>query len=149
MSLFVATPLKRQEIDRAYPLVQIVVPAVDQRRWRDYAQAYLRRPTERGILAARNAEGCICGLANFRREVELEATPVLVSDRLMFLDIVSPGAVAAALMRALEDLAMTTGCQRLVTLFDIFPDKVASLEEALPAFPVAERSAEARPRVLS
>ncbi len=112
MTRFTASPLSDAEIDRAYPLVQLVAPSVQRRTWQRFAKSRLAG-RGRGIFAVRDPKGYILGLASYHKELDLTAGSVLVSDPLLFIDLLKPEDVAMALIAALEDEARHAKCAKV------------------------------------
>jgi hypothetical protein len=132
MTRFSAAPLLEEEIDRAYPLVQLVLPAVSAERWRAFARTSLGASGSRGILAVRDAKGYILGLAGFRRQFELEAGAVLIAEPLLFIDLLKPEDVAMALIDAVEDQARRLQCAK-VRIFISQDDAMQWVPSGTPA----------------
>jgi hypothetical protein len=110
---FHAARLMRHQVDQAYPLVQLMSPSVDLARWRAYARWHMRFPAQQGILIVSDSVGHIFGIANFRRQWELEQDPVLVSDRFIGVDLVDPAEINALLISALDRIAVDFGCSAI------------------------------------
>ncbi len=65
------------------------------------------------MLAIQNRLGTIQGLCAYRMEWQLGQGSLCSADALVALDLADPAAVAAALVRALEDLARRHGAAAL------------------------------------
>jgi len=110
---FVAAPLRPHEIARAFPLVQLLMPSVDLRRWKRFACRFLRSASgRRGILSVRDHRGHIRGLAIFRRQSDI-AGSILLADPVLFVDLLDASRVGEALIRALEAKAREVGCEEV------------------------------------
>jgi hypothetical protein len=105
-----AAQLTKDDISRAFPLVQLAVPRASQAQWRHFAHWYLSRPKEQGILAAWTPNRHIVGLVSFHRLPDLTLGAVLVSDHLISADLFDNTAINSALMAALTELATSLGC---------------------------------------
>jgi len=112
MTPFTAAPLKPNEIGRAFPLVQLLMPSIDLRRWDRFARDFLRSSGRRGILAIRDHRGNIRGLAIFRRQLDLSGQ-VLLADPVLFIDLLDATEVGLALIAALEAKAREAGCDEV------------------------------------
>ena len=118
MTPLTATPLKPHEIGRAFPLIQLLMPSIDLRRWDRFARRFLRSSGRRGILAIRDHRGNIRGLAVFRREMDLSGQ-VLLADPVLFVDLLDATEVGLALIAALEAKAREVGCDEVrVSMLD-------------------------------
>jgi len=73
-----------------------------------------RRAANSGVMIAqgRNRRH-VSGVFHYRRERDLQYGWVLVATHFVALDILSPGAVATAMLLAMEDLARELGCQAI------------------------------------
>jgi len=109
---FTAKPLLPYEIARAFPLVQLMMPDVDQRRWDRFARSFLRSSSRRGILSVRDHRGHIRGLAIFRRQLDLSGQ-VLLADPVLFVDLLDSADVGLVLIAALEAKGREIGCDEV------------------------------------
>ena len=105
-----AARLTKDDISRAFPLVQLAVPRANHAQWRHFAHWYLSRPKDQGILAAWTPNRHIVGLVSFYRLPDLTEGAVLVSDHLISADLFDNTAINIALMTALSELAYDMGC---------------------------------------
>ena len=100
------------EIGRAFPLVQLMLPSIDQRHWDRFARRFLRSSGRRGILSVRDHRGHIRGLAIFRRQFDLSGQ-ILLADPVLFIDLLDSTDVALVLINALEAKAREFGCEEV------------------------------------
>ncbi|NIA71269.1 hypothetical protein HBA54_21960 [Pelagibius litoralis] len=109
--------LSNEEVDRAYPLVQTVLPDASIEAWRRFAEARLAREARdrAGILSVRNEQSCIVGLGAYLLAEDLLHGPILFADHFCALDIMDPTSVARALVRAIERVAEQQGCSAIHT----------------------------------
>jgi hypothetical protein len=109
--LLTCSPLKNSEIAQAFPLAQAEMPWLDPAAWRRMAEPLTRprRGPGCGILTVRNEAGYICGLCLYRAE-KLGSTRRLVANRFISFDLLSGTRVTAALLDALDALALKLGC---------------------------------------
>ena len=113
MMHFAVAPLRPHEIARAFPLVQLLMPSIDLRRWKRFACRFLRSASgRRGILSVRDHRGHIRGLAIFRRQFDISG-PVLLADPVLFVDLLDSSEVGLALIEALEAKAREVGCDEV------------------------------------
>jgi hypothetical protein len=105
-----AARLTKDDISRAFPLVQLAVPRANQAQWRHFAHWYLSRPKEQGILAAWTPNRHIVGLVTFYRLPDLSQGDILVSDHLISADLFDNTAINTALRAALTEIAYLLGC---------------------------------------
>jgi hypothetical protein len=112
MMPYAAAPLQTHEIGRAFPLVQLMMPMVDFRRWERFARSFLRNSARRGILAARDHRGHIRGLAIFRRQLDIGGQ-ILLADPVLFVDLLDSTEVGLTLVAALEAKARDMGCTEI------------------------------------
>jgi len=149
MSPYTASPLQLHEVGRAYPLVQLLMPSIDRRRWERFARSFLRQSRRRGIIAVRDHRGHVRGLAIYRREIDVGG-PVLNADPVLFVDLLDASELALALIRALEATAWEADCAALhVNLGEAvergwrLPEGVAQLETRRRLITSVRRGAEA------
>lgn len=109
--------LSSEEVDRAYPLVQALLPQASIEAWRRFAEARLGDPARQGtgILTVYNEQQCIVGIGAFMLSQDLMHGPILFADQFCALDIMDQPTVARALMRAIERLAEQHGCSAILT----------------------------------
>ena len=112
MTNFTTKPLLPHEIGRAFPLVQLMLPSIDQRLWERFARRFLRSSGRRGILSVRDHRGHIRGLAVFRRQLDISGQ-VLLADPVLFVDLLDPADVGLVLITALEAKAREFGCEEV------------------------------------
>lgn len=109
-------PLSPDRIAQAYPLVQVVRPALSLEAWRRYARAILE-DTEggSGIATLQDPRGLIAGLFVYRIGADPGHGRTLVAEDFVALDIVNPETVAQSLADALEAVANEHGCSAVHT----------------------------------
>ncbi len=112
---FTPLPLAMRQVDQAFPLVQSILPDITVDVWRRYAAALLDRAvTDRGIMTVQ-ALGYIHGLFSFRVEDNLQHGRSLLVDNFSVLDLFTPTAAATALVRSMDELAVTLDCRAIHT----------------------------------
>lgn len=119
MDRLIVETLARQQIGACYPLIREALPNLDQAAWSRLARR-LTEPTKsrnRGILVVRR-DGRLhaCGLFYYRRELDLRLGRLLVADHFVALDLLDPAPVLAALIGAMEKLAVTMNCGAIRSL---------------------------------
>jgi hypothetical protein len=119
MTGFTIEVLSRDHIRAVYPLVREAVPSLDLASWLRFARQLTgtRRPGQCGIVAARREGRTFpCGLFCYRVDEDLKLGRVLIADHFVAVDLLDPGAVLAALVEELDDLAKRLGCQAVRSL---------------------------------
>jgi len=113
-------PLLASELDEALVLARLGSSSLDPDHWRLDALARLRDPSTRGILAAGDGSGRLCGLLTYRIFLAGEARPSLEVERLVAFDLIDPRSIADALIAEAVVLARLQDCDslRLVRPFD-------------------------------
>jgi len=113
--LFSLLPLGPKQIDQAYPIVQSILPDLDVNVWREFAEQVGARPEDQaGIITVQN-QGYIHGLFSYAVEPHLIHDRLLLIDNFFVLDLFNPGAVAEALLDAVDKLAARLGCRGIHT----------------------------------
>ncbi len=109
--------LDPKDVDRAYPLVQAILPDASIDAWRGFAQARISEETadKTGILSVRNEQDCIVGIGAYMLAQDLLSGPILFADYVCALDITDQSSVARALLRAIERVAEQQGCSAIHT----------------------------------
>ncbi len=106
--------LDKSTIDRAFPLVRNLVPAMTQERWTRFARPHLssRSPHwPRGLMAIQNPGGYILGLFVFEVRDDLYETRALCIDNIIVPNLPGRDLVWAAIVDAAEHLAAMNGCR--------------------------------------
>jgi hypothetical protein len=119
MAAFSIGVLSRDEIMAVYPLVREAVPALELSSWLRFARQLTasRRGEQCGIVAARREGRTFpSGLFCYRVENDLTLGRVLVADHFVAVDLLDPGAVLAALVEELDELASRLGCTAVRSL---------------------------------
>jgi hypothetical protein len=112
-------PLSRDQIHAVYPLIREAVPTLDLPSWLRFARHLTapRRGGQEGIIAARRGGRMFpSGLFCYRVEDDLKLGKVLIADHFVAVDLLHPGAVLAALVEELDDLAKRLGCNAVRSL---------------------------------
>jgi hypothetical protein len=134
MAAFSIGVLSRDEIRAVYPLVREAVPTLDLPSWLRFARQLTgsRRGEQCGIVAARREGRTFpSGLFCYRVEDDLTLGKVLVADHFVAVDLLDPGAVLAALVEQLDELAGRLGCMAVRSLVHGgAPDPAESLDAA-------------------
>jgi hypothetical protein len=113
---FIVEPLAKDQIAAAFPLIREAMPSLDMRSWTRLARdlADPRRSRRRGILAARRDQRRhASGLLYYRKERDLECGAILIADHFVALDLLDARPVVAALIAALERLAVELRCSAI------------------------------------
>lgn len=107
-----------REIDYAFPLIRTAWPSAELEAWRRFAQQQMAadRDNGTGILAVRNEQDCIVGIAAFRVFDDLGHGRVLFANPFCALDIVDQANAARALENGLEKIARRHGCAAVHTI---------------------------------
>jgi hypothetical protein len=134
MAAFSIGVLSREEIMAVYPLVREAVPTLDLPSWLRFARRLTgsRRGEQCGIVAAsREGRTFPSGLFCYRVQDDLTLGRVLVADHFVAIDLLDPGAVLAALVEQLDELAHRLGCTAVRSLVHGgTPDTAESLDAA-------------------
>jgi hypothetical protein len=119
MAAFSIGVLSRDELRAVYPLVREAVPDLELSDWLRFASQLTgsRRGEHCGIVAAsREGRTFPSGLFCYRVDVDLTLGKVLVADHFVAVDLLDPGAVLAALVDELDELAKRLGCTAVRSL---------------------------------
>lgn len=105
--------LSRTAIRDAFPIVHLVMPALDLQAWLRFARSSLH--SSRGQLAGilvvrRRARRHISGLVCYRLEVGLGCGRIIQARNLIGIDILDPRPIISILIRHLEQLARINRC---------------------------------------
>jgi hypothetical protein len=117
MRKLTVTPLGRDKIAQAYPLVRHSDPELSLERWDAFASELLEGAGERpqGIMTVISEQGYILGLFSYRVETDLRHMRVLTAENFHAMDLLDPQIVASTLAKCLDSLAMTHGCRAIHT----------------------------------
>jgi hypothetical protein len=109
---FIVEPLAKHQIAEAYPLIREALPKLDLKSWTRLATrlADPKRAKRCGILAVRRGERHASGLLYYRKEQDLKFGATLVADHFIALDLFDSRPVLAALIAALESVALDLDC---------------------------------------
>lgn len=113
---FIARQLVPDRVDDAFPIARAAVPGLTLERWRVFAGesvAVADGATPPGIMVVENDRGYIQGLCTYRLQHDMRHGTILTVDDLVALDLVDDGAVATALVDALESRARACGCSAI------------------------------------
>ncbi len=106
--------LDRMSIDRAFPLVRNLAPAITLDRWTRFARPHLtsRSPNwPRGLMTIQNPAGYILGLFAFEVRDDLQENRALCIDNIIVPNIPGRDMIWAAVVDAAEHLANINGCR--------------------------------------
>ena len=106
-------PILAGDIRPLFPLMQAQDRSLTWPRWHAYARRMLRGGGQgrQGIVVARRAGHRMpCGAVCYRLDHDLHFGQILTAEHFVALDLLYPGAVRAALARALEGRASELGC---------------------------------------
>lgn len=109
--------LSPEEVDRAYPLVQAMLPTASIEDWRRFAESRLSEEADdrTGILCVCNEQNYIVGIGTYMLAEDLLNGPVLFADHICALDVTDQPSVARALLRGIERVAEQHGCSAVHT----------------------------------
>lgn len=109
--------LNRQQLDQAFPLVQLVARGLTLERWRAFARpmiaggnAAARRPPESGIVTAQDADRYIHGLFCYGARTDLILGRTLAVQHFVVGSLFDLRGVADALLDGIEDIARILEC---------------------------------------
>ncbi|MBX6321331.1 MAG: hypothetical protein IRY94_05850 [Rhodospirillaceae bacterium] len=114
--------LSHQQIDQAFPLVQLAEPGLSLERWRAFAGCMARddpagfaagTPPERCVVTAQDTAKYIHGLFCYRLREDLLADRTLKVSHFCVCSLVDPAGVTEALLRAIDILAGRLGCPQV------------------------------------
>jgi hypothetical protein len=117
MSLFVTSSrLQPGQVAQAYPLARSLIPTLEPAEWERLARPLVGAgdAEDRGILAARNTAGYLCGLCFYAVE-RGPAGARLLADHFVAFDVTDRAPVAAALLEAVDARAADLGCTAIHT----------------------------------
>ena len=119
MAEFIIELLSRDQLRSVYPLVREAVPTLDLSTWLGFGRQLTgpRRNGRCGIVTARREGRAFpSGLFCYRVQHDLTLGTVLIADHFIAVDLLDPAAVLASLVRELENLAQSLGCQAVRSL---------------------------------
>jgi len=112
-----AKPLAPEQIDQAFPLVQLHAPTLTLEHWRNYARAMTEAPPENagcgGIVVLANAAGYLFGLFSYVNRLDLLHGPTLQVDNLVIMQLVECRESAQVAEHAMRDIARRHGCRSI------------------------------------
>jgi hypothetical protein len=103
--------LHGSQVDLAFPMVRSAADLTPQ-RWRSFARELIAAGG--GIVAAATGNGCLHGLAVYRRLGTLRHGLALQVELLVAFELSRPGPVREALCAALEGIARAARCRAIV-----------------------------------
>ncbi len=106
--------LDKSTIDRAFPLVRNLLPAMTHERWTQFARPHLssRSPHwPRGLMAIQNPKGYILGLFVFEVRDDLYENRALCIDNIIVPNLPGRDLVWASIVDTAEHLAAMNGCR--------------------------------------
>lgn len=106
--------LTAEQVDQAFPLVQMVRPRLGLAGWRARARALLAR-ADAGIVVLRDDAGLMLGLFVWTLDHDPDHGRTLCAADFVARDIVDPDRVADALADALDATARAHGCRAVHT----------------------------------
>lgn len=139
MQGFSINRLEPADFRRAFPLVQLSHKTLTIGQWTTFAERITdtNEGSHRGILAARNNEGVICGVLTYEVRCDIEGCCQLGAGNLMDCGFFEEQSVqlAAAMIKTLDQIASELGCQRILIVVPEGSDpatigKLASILEA-------------------
>jgi hypothetical protein len=127
MAAFSIGVLSRDEIMMVYPLVREVVPTLNLASWLRFARQLTGSRVASSVASSPPPSGLFC----YRVEDDLTLGRVIVADHFVAVDLLDPGAVLAALVEQLDELADRLGCTAVRSLVHGgTPDTAESLDAA-------------------
>lgn len=110
---YMVKPLEKEEIPRAFPLVQSVSPHLTLGHWVDYAQSLYgpaRQNSGAGIMSARNPQGYIFGIYCHVMEPDIESGRVLRVSNFAAANLSDSGSILDPLIVSMSLVAREHGC---------------------------------------
>lgn len=107
---FMPTPLGVEQIDQAFPLVQVIRPGISLEEWQTYASGMMSSTDRRTGIMTVQTQGYIYGLFGYRIEPDLQQGCRLRVEDPVTLDLFHPAGTAAALVAAVDSLTEAFGC---------------------------------------
>jgi hypothetical protein len=114
--LFTPRHLGPNQIDQAYPIVQSIVPGLKVDDWRMFARRVHDLSADVAGIMTVQSKGYIHGLFSYTVEPHLQHRRVLSVNNVVVVDLFDPGAVAEALLEAMEALALDLDCRAIHTM---------------------------------
>lgn len=131
--------LELKDFAQAFPLIQLKHKALTIAQWTTYAQRITGTDegSQRGILAARNDQGVICGILQYEVRCDIEGFCQMGAANLVDCGLFQEQSVqlTAAMVKTLERMALELGCQRILIVVPESSDpatirRLASILEA-------------------
>jgi len=117
-----ASPLKADQFDKAFALIQFAFREVSLERWRHHVQAFDDRDGENaGWIAVEDEKGYIHGLMAYRVEPDLRCGRLLTG-RDIILAGVAMGQAAACAIEGLSQMAWRTRCDAIHVMLPGYQD---------------------------
>ena len=107
-ALFQTSALPGHQLAQALPLVQLTWPEIDLPAWLDFARGIGEEGG--GLLALKEPDDYLCGVAAYRRQAGLDGA-VLSVPLFTVADLVNRAALAQTLADAVEQLGRQLGCR--------------------------------------
>lgn len=118
MQGFTIERLEPGDFRQAFPLIQLKHKALTIGQWTTYAERITdtNNGSQRGLLAARNHEGVICGILQYEVRCNVEGSCQLGAANLMDCGLFEEQSVqlTAAMIKTLDQMALELGCQRVM-----------------------------------
>lgn len=112
-----AKRLAREQIDQAFPLVQLLAPKLSLGQWRENARALTQAsPTPHaphGIVVLMDAAGYFFGLFSYVGGLDLLHGPTLFVDNLVILHFVECGESSRLMEREMQEIARRLDCRSI------------------------------------
>lgn len=109
------TPLGRERLTEAYPLVRDMAPHVTPEQWHDFVAPALDGDKDAGVFAIEASPGFIRGLCVFRIIKNLDGAKHFQIVEIVVSRSLYRKAAAKALITAMEQEARARGCDSIVT----------------------------------
>ena len=120
MQGFTIKRLEPEDFQQAFPLIQLRYKALTIGQWTTYAERITDTDggSRRGILAARNDHGVICGILKYEVRCDVGGSCQLGVANLMDCGLFAEQSVqlTAAMIKTLDRMAVELGCQRIMVV---------------------------------
>ena len=120
MQGFTIERLEPEDFRQAFPLIQLKHKALTIGQWTTYAERITDTDGggSRGILAARNDQGIICGILKYEVRCDVEGFCHLGAANLMECGLFEEQSVqlTAAMIKTLDQIGLELGCHRIIIM---------------------------------
>ncbi len=113
-SPYTAKPLPCEQIDRAFPLAQLIAPDLTLDRWRSHAERLtdpgLARADREGIIVLEGDSGYYFGLFNYAEALDMLHGRSLLVDHFVVLHFIETSGPRRIMISKAEDIARRRQC---------------------------------------